>query len=259
MIKAIFFDIDGTLVSFRTHRISPGVLDALHRLRQRGVKLFLATGRHRSLIGPAAGVFPFDGFITVNGQYCFTRDAVLRNKPIPQRIIARQLELLESSRAPCLFLTDQRVLFLNPSPKTDIFPNQLNIPLPDPCLPRQVLEEPVYQMTAFYTKEEELAAGPDFFPGLEVMRWHPAFVDVIAPDGGKDQGIDAVLAHFGFDLSETMAFGDGENDLPMLRHAHIGVALGNADAWVQSQADYVTGTVDEDGIVSALEHFGLLP
>ena len=44
----------------------------------------------------------------------------------------------------------------------------------------------------------------------------------------------------------------------MLRHAHIGVAMGNADDLVKSQADYVTDTVDEDGIVTALEHFGIL-
>ena len=44
----------------------------------------------------------------------------------------------------------------------------------------------------------------------------------------------------------------------MLRHAHIGVAMGNAGSYVKSQADYVTGTVDEDGILAALEHFGLL-
>ena len=65
MIKAIFFDIDGTLVSFQTHRIAPAVLDALHRLQDRGVRLFLATGRHRGSIGLAADVFPFDGLITV--------------------------------------------------------------------------------------------------------------------------------------------------------------------------------------------------
>ena len=55
-----------------------------------------------------------------------------------------------------------------------------------------------------------------------------------------------------------MAFGDGENDLTMLRHAGIGVAMGSAHNSVQKQADYVTGTVDEDGILTALEHFEIL-
>lgn len=258
MIKAIFFDIDGTLVSFRTHRISDAVLDGLHRLQEKGVKLFIATGRHRSSIGLAADAFPFDGFVTINGQYCFAGVQVLRRAPIPRPAIARQVELLEESGAPCLFLNDTENLFVNPGPPADVFPKQLAFPLPDPIPLRQVLGQDIYQMTAFFTKEEERAAGDAFFPGLEVMRWHPAFVDVIAPGGGKDRGMDVILDHFGIDLAQTMAFGDGENDLPMLRHARIGVAMGNADALVKSQAGYVTGSVDEDGILSALEHFGLL-
>lgn len=258
MIKAVFFDIDGTLVSFQTHRISPNLLDGLRRLQARGVKLFIATGRHPNDVRPAVGSYPFDGFITINGQYCFAGGQVLRANPIPREIVAQQVDMLEESGAPCLFLCGTGTLFVNPDPRTDIFPNQLNLALPAPIPPRQVLDQEIYQMTAFFTKEEELAAGDQFFPGLEVMRWHPAFVDVIASGGGKDRGIDAVLDHFGFDLSESMAFGDGENDLPMLRHAHIGVAMGNADEWVKRQADYVTGTVDEDGILTALEHFGLL-
>ena len=44
-IKAIFFDIDGTLVSFKTHAIPQSALDAIHRIREKGVKVFIATGR----------------------------------------------------------------------------------------------------------------------------------------------------------------------------------------------------------------------
>ena len=78
MIKAIFFDIDGTLVSFKTHRISPAVLDGLHRARDRGIKLFIATGRQQKAAEEAVGSFPFDGYITVNGQFCFAGERVLR-------------------------------------------------------------------------------------------------------------------------------------------------------------------------------------
>ena len=175
-----------------------------------------------------------------------------------QTPFAQLVKLLEDTGLPCILLEERETYMVNPSPRTELFPQQLDIPLP-PVLPlRHILGREVYQAVAFFTREEELAAGPRFFPGLEAMRWHPDFVDVIAPGGGKDQGMDAILAHFGIPLEATMAFGDGENDLPMLRHAHIGVAMGNAGSYVKSQADYVTGTVDEDGILAALEHFGLL-
>ena len=60
------------------------------------------------------------------------------------------------------------------------------------------------------------------------------------------------------DRSEIMAFGDGENDMDMLRFAGIGVAMGNASDMVKAAADYVTDTVDENGIEDALRHFGLI-
>lgn len=258
MIKAVFFDIDGTLVSFKTHRISPAVLDGLHRLQAKGVKLFIATGRQQETAEGAVGVFPFDGYITVSGQFCFAGDQVLWDNPIPPDSARHLIGLLERSGSPCVFLEGMQSHTVNPNPRLDLFPEQLNIPIP-PVIPiREMLDRKFYQAVAFYTKEEQQAAGADFFPGLDVLRWHPAFVDVVAPGGGKDRGMDVLLDHFGIDLSETMAFGDGENDLPMLRHAHIGVAMGNADELVKKQADYITGSVDEDGILSALVHFGLI-
>ena len=55
-----------------------------------------------------------------------------------------------------------------------------------------------------------------------------------------------------------MAFGDGGNDISMLRHAGIGVAMGNANDNVKAVADYVTTSVDEDGIAHALEQFKII-
>lgn len=64
--------------------------------------------------------------------------------------------------------------------------------------------------------------------------------------------------YLGFDISETMAFGDGGNDRPMLCAAGIGVAMGNAVDEVKAHADYVTSTVDEDGVWNALRHFDII-
>ena len=55
-----------------------------------------------------------------------------------------------------------------------------------------------------------------------------------------------------------MAFGDGGNDMTMLRAAGTSVAMGNALDKVKAHADYVTTSVDEDGIRNALKHFGII-
>ena len=70
--------------------------------------------------------------------------------------------------------------------------------------------------------------------------------------------MDAILEHFGIPVEESMAFGDGENDLSMLVHAGIGVAMGTASDEVKRQSDWDTASVDEDGIVKALQHFQVL-
>ena len=74
MVKAIFFDIDGTLVSFNTHSIPESTQNALKQLREKGIKVFIATGRPKVLMMDAVGHLPFDGFITLNGAHCFTSD-----------------------------------------------------------------------------------------------------------------------------------------------------------------------------------------
>ena len=91
-----------------------------------------------------------------------------------------------------------------------------------------------------------------------MTRWHKNGIDLLDRQGGKVRGIREYLERRGILPEETMAFGDGDNDIEMLRFAGIGVAMGNASDAVKAQADYVTASVDEDGIALALQHFGLI-
>ena len=89
-------------------------------------------------------------------------------------------------------------------------------------------------------------------------RWHPEFTDIVPENISKAEGISRVIAGYGIGREEVMAFGDGGNDVEMIEYAGIGVAMGNALPDVRKHADYVTSTVDEDGIVAALRHFRIL-
>ena len=74
----------------------------------------------------------------------------------------------------------------------------------------------------------------------------------------KRSGIDHLLEYYGIPLDQTMAFGDGGNDIQMLEHVHLGVAMGNAVDSAKQAADYVTDPVDDDGISNALYRLGVL-
>ena len=76
--------------------------------------------------------------------------------------------------------------------------------------------------------------------------------------GGKPVGVGKMLERFGLKREESMAFGDGGNDIDMLRYAGVGVAMDNAGDDVKAAADYVTAGVDEDGVERALRHFGVI-
>ena len=257
MTKAIFFDVDGTLVSFHTHVISAAVLAALHRLREQGIKLFVASGRHQQMLASVRAAFPFDGYVTLSGQYCFCGDQVLWSAPMEPEGVAELVSAVEAGDFSCIFLEGEEIYINRLDDKSRQFFRDLSVDMPPVRPPRYALGRELYQAVTFLDREHEgmlLSRAPH----LKTTRWHPNFLDVIPAAGGKDRGMDAVLAHFGIPLEESMAFGDGENDLSMLVHAGIGVAMGTASDAVKAQAGCVTGTVDEDGIVSALRRFHLI-
>ena len=256
-IKAIFFDVDGTLVSFHTHKIPQSTLDALHALRAKGIKLFLSTGRHPGMLGEVLSAFPFDGVVAVTGQVCTMGDKVLHSNPLKHDHLNALFAAREQLHFPCICLAQGEMFLSEVTPLILEFWAHLRCPLPPVKPLSRALEIPVYQVITFLRPEEE---GKLFAlaPQLNHTRWCDDFLDVIPEQGGKDSGMQAVMDHLGIIREEVMAFGDGENDLSMIRHAGIGVVMGSGTDYLKSQGDYITGTPEEDGVFTALQHFGIL-
>lgn len=258
MIKAAFFDIDGTLVSFKTHQISQSTFNSIHLLKEKGVKVFIATGRRLQAINNV-GSLEFDGYITLNGGYCLAgKDTVIHKHHIPSEDIQAMLHFQETEHLfPCAMVQENSIWMNYKNESVQTIFDMLNFPHPPLEELRKVAKEPVYQLIAFFSKEQEKRIM-NSMPHCEATRWNPLFSDVVPQGVSKQVGIDKIIDYFGIKLEETIAFGDGGNDIPMLKHAGIGVAMGNAEEEVKQAADYITDSVDKDGIYKTLKYFNLL-
>ena len=116
MIKAAFFDIDGTLISFNTHLIPDSTINAIKKLRQQGTKIFIATGRPLSLISLPKDII-IDGIITLNGAFCISSDKkVIYKTSIPKEDINTIIRYQkETEHFPCQFTTQDNtaINFIN--------------------------------------------------------------------------------------------------------------------------------------------------
>ena len=257
---ALFFDIDGTLVSFETHQIPPSTILALTQAKANGHKVFISTGRPPIIITNLGAIeHLIDGYITTNGAFCFVGKNIVTNKAIPQEEARFVVKDSIEKQYGIIVIGEKDVAVLDPKGDVDlIFRQHLaveNLNLAKPV--EQVLEQRILQMTPFFDKDYE-AELMSKLPGCTSGRWHPAFTDITAQGADKGEGLLAMAKHQGLDPQYTMAFGDGGNDTTMIRKAGIGVAMGNAIDELKKEADFVTTTVDEDGIQYALRHFGLI-
>ncbi|MBO4984615.1 MAG: Cof-type HAD-IIB family hydrolase [Bacteroides sp.] len=263
MIKALFFDIDGTLVSFQTHEIPTSTLRAIRAARAKGIHIFISTGRPATIINNLAPLQEeglIDGYITMNGAYCFVGDEVIYKSAIPPEEVDIIMDYCTRRQAACIVVGEHSYCAcgLNEQIRT-IFHEHLKVthPIPDTPVDEATKGKEVFMLTPFIDREQE-AEVARHLQHCEVGRWHPAFADITARGNTKQKGMDEIIRHFQLRLEETMSFGDGGNDVPMLLHAGIGVAMGNASDDVKQHADYITESVDEDGILKALLHFNIL-
>ena len=255
-IKAIFFDVDGTLLSHSQNDVPDSTRRALEALRARGIKTMVATGRHMAEFSllPVSDI-PFDGYLTLNGNLLLDANRhAYAGTPIDRGEMEVLAHIFQAKRIPFVLIGEngRYINYVNDT----VVRTQAETKGTVPEL-GSYDGETVYQILAFVPEHQKRLLD-DLLDECAVTSWNDTGIDIIPRDGGKSAGIRKYLEEQGFDRAEVMAFGDGENDIDMLRFAGIGVAMGNACDAVKAAADYVTDTVDNDGIAKALRHFGLI-
>ena len=260
-IKAAFFDVDGTLLSFKTHEVPESTKKAIEQLKENGVKVFVATGRSPKAFERVKQLIDidFDGYVYLNGQYVIVDDKVIHNKALNKESIKKLMPYIEDKEIAVHFaeldygymnFENDRVRELNELLGSTVQREYLKDT-------SRAFDNETYQLSVYITEDEE----DDFFnnvDGLKAVRWNHLFCDVIPEDGGKPNGIQAILDNFGFTRDQAIAFGDGGNDTDMLKHVGLGIAMGNAVDEAKNVADHVTDSVDNEGIHKALVKFKLV-
>lgn len=257
---ALFFDIDGTLVSFKTHEIPPSTILALTQAKANGHHVYIATGRPPIILTNLGAIeHLIDGYITTNGALCFVGDEFVTCQPIPKSDVMTVVEDSKAKGYSLIVVGKKDVAVLDPTGDVDrIFQQMLAVKNLDKASPlEEVLKQDILQLTPFFPADYEqqlMARLPQCISG----RWHPEFTDITANGADKGKGIVTIARHDGLDISQTIAFGDGGNDTSMILQAGIGIAMGNAIDELKHQADYVTTSVDDDGVLNALRHYGIV-
>lgn len=256
MIRAVFFDIDGTLLSHRTGEVPQSAKRALELLREKGIRIFTATGRHFLEIQelPMSDMV-FDGHITLNGQLCLDGEGgMLFDAPIEERAIKTVLPAFDRKDIPVMLVEENRIYMNFVDRYVEQAQKAISTPVPEVG---SYTGNKVYQIN-FFTDRETAAGLIGQMPDCKMTCWHENAFDIIPQGGGKTAGIRKMLEYHHILQEETMAFGDGENDLEMLQFAGTGVAMGNASDVVKERAGFVTDDIDCGGVEKALRYFGLL-
>lgn len=271
-MKYLFFDIDGTLFSYKTGLVSSAV-KAIAQCRQMGNKCFIATGRHLGSLQSVKGL-EMDGVIYCNGAGIMLGDKIIDASPISHDLLSKTVMQFEERNGGYFLMTHDRA-FVN---------RQEFVRRKEMCRSKKgfmkfedMVKLLIMKTFKEYKGEEILKIDIDF-PSEEVMEdflkvmdpgFHLASTagynvslgkksgEITRSDVSKGTALQKVVEIYGGTLADAYAFGDSSNDLEMLQTAGTGIAMGNGFEEVKKAADHVTASIDEDGIAKAMYHFGL--
>lgn len=259
MGSALFFDVDGTLVDSYHHNrcITPAVRDELERMQALGHRIFLSSGRPRNLLTPELLEPGFDGLVLINGGLVVMDDTPIFEERMGLELARNTVAFLEHLGYEYLVVTagstymkraNQGFVDFFGDAYGDIFTFDYDL---EDVLSRAIKIESLVptddraRVTAMALEVLGPSISCDGHGGEGTFELYPTAIS-------KAKGIKMVLERLGIDKDHAYGFGDGTNDLEMIRYCGCGVAMGNAEDVVKAAADIVCPPVWEDGLAVVL-------
>lgn len=248
--KAAFFDLDGTLAVANR---PPSAADtaAIRALRAAGHLAVLCTGRSRGYLYPEILDIGFDGIVSGAGTHVELEGRLLYRRYLTADDLRVIIEHAMRIKRACVLEGEEQMLTVGNGAGRD-----LPWPYIDSCedlntrYPGQVFSK----CTLFGELDEDDRRV--FSPAFSVIQ-NAGYAEILPSGCCKSDGLRRVIEAAGIRREDTLAFGDSPNDSDMLRYAGIGVAMGNAQDSVKAEADYVTGTLEQNGVASAISRLVL--
>lgn len=248
---AVFLDIDGTLIS-GSLEIPEGNQRAIAAAREKGHMVFINTGRSWGNIPETLlSQFNVDGIIAGSGVMITMNGKTVYRASMGNELVRRIAEYAFNHREYWyIFEGLNRVYFL---------PNDVR----DPASYQVLLAKPEDVQKMFDGDEiQVIAMGvkvPDEFKEhfkdeIEVFQFD-TYADCVIKGTNKATGIQKVLELTGIKRENTIAVGDSNNDMDMIKFAGVGVAMANAQQSILDVADYVTESAEKCGVAAAIEKF----
>ena len=255
--KILFFDIDETLISHKTFTIPESTKNALKKAKENGHLIFINTGRTKSLIGDDIKELGFDGYVCGCGTYIEVNDEVLYANRVNKEIYTDILDSLRKYELNAV-LEGEEAIYISENAEDDFLLSNLrkqNYPIKFYDLENMTFNKMFIRYNDNKYIDNFCEDTKDIFDYID----HGRGTRELIPKGhSKGSGIDFVINHFKIDREDTFAFGDSNNDIPMLENVKNSIVMGNGNPDLFEKATFVTKHIDEDGIEHAMKHFKII-
>ena len=269
--KLIAFDLDGTFLD-DDKSVPPENLRALEEAARRGIHIVPATGRIMEGVPEEIRKLPFIRYyIAINGAYVYDagEDKVLYRGEIPASLAVEFCGYMDT--LPVLYdcyqynfgwmsrdMYERTGEYLAHEPGIHALLKRTRTPVDDLKETLRQRGDPVQKMQMYFKPERlderqrQLELVPRLFPELVASSSMRSNIEINSITAGKGPALKALAERLGLGIGETVAFGDGSNDLGMIQTAGLGVAMANAVESVKTAADRITGANREAGVAQGI-------